>query len=52
VEKEDVFAMVGGIIVGADREVAERVESQKLPLVGPFTLSSSDPFSITHIPQL
>lgn len=48
VEKEDVFAMVGGIIVGADREVAERVESQKLPLVGPFTLSSSDPFSINE----
>ncbi len=48
VEKEDVFALVGGVIVGADREVAQRVEEQKIPLIGPFTLSSSDPFSINE----
>jgi ABC-type branched-subunit amino acid transport system substrate-binding protein len=48
VEEGDVFAMTGAVIAGADREVAQLVESKKIPLIGPLTLFSSDPFSLNE----
>lgn len=48
VEKERVFALVGSVIVGADREVAQWVESHKMPLVGPFGLMASDPLALNE----
>jgi ABC-type branched-subunit amino acid transport system substrate-binding protein len=42
-----VFALVGPVIAGADREIAEMAESEKMPLVGPFTLFSADPYTLS-----
>jgi ABC-type branched-subunit amino acid transport system substrate-binding protein len=43
IDKQDVFAVVGPVIVGADHEVAGLVESRKIPMIGPFTYVSPDP---------
>jgi ABC-type branched-subunit amino acid transport system substrate-binding protein len=42
-DEEKVFAMVGAVIAGADREMAELAEDKKVPLIGPFTFLSADP---------
>lgn len=47
VTEKEVFAMVGPVIAGADREIARLAESEKMPLVGPFTLFSKDPFTLS-----
>lgn len=45
--EDRVFAMVGPVIAGADREIAELAEEKKVPLIGPFTLFSKDPYSLS-----
>lgn len=37
-EREQVFAMAGAFIAGADKEVAALIEKEEVPLVGPWTL--------------
>ena len=48
VAEEDVFAVTGAVIAGADREVAQLMENKRIPLIGPITLFSSDPFSLNE----
>jgi ABC-type branched-subunit amino acid transport system substrate-binding protein len=48
IDKEKVFAMVGAVIAGADREIAELVEDKKVPLIGPLTFFSVDPFALNE----
>jgi ABC-type branched-subunit amino acid transport system substrate-binding protein len=38
VEREEVFAMAGAFIAGADKELASLIEKEEVPLVGPWTL--------------
>lgn len=40
---EKVFAIVGAVIAGADREMAELAQEKKVPLIGPFTFFPADP---------
>ena len=47
-EEENVFAMVGAVIAGADREIAELAEDKKVPLIGPFTFLSTDPNALNE----
>lgn len=47
ISDKTVFALVGAFIAGADREIAEMVEKGKIPLVGPFTLFSPDPYTLS-----
>ena len=42
-DEENVFAMVGAVITGTDREIAKLAEDKKVPLIGPFTFLSADP---------
>jgi ABC-type branched-subunit amino acid transport system substrate-binding protein len=46
IDTEKVFAMVGAVIAGADREVAALAEDKKVPLIGPLTFFSVDPFAL------
>lgn len=36
-QRESIFAMVGALIAGADKEVVSLLEGKEVPLVGPFT---------------
>jgi len=47
-DEEKVFAVVGAVIVGADREMAELAENRKIPLIGPITLFSADPYALNE----
>jgi ABC-type branched-subunit amino acid transport system substrate-binding protein len=47
-DEENVFAMVGAVIAGADREIAELAEDKKIPLIGPFTFLSADPNALNE----
>lgn len=47
-DEENVFAMVGAVIAGADREIAELAEDKKVPLIGPFTFLSADPNALNE----
>jgi ABC-type branched-subunit amino acid transport system substrate-binding protein len=47
-DKENVFAMVGAVIAGADREMAELAEDKKVPLIGPLTFFAADPFALNE----
>jgi len=47
-DEEKVFAVVGAVIAGADREMAEMAEKKKVPLIGPFTLFSADPYALNE----
>jgi ABC-type branched-subunit amino acid transport system substrate-binding protein len=47
-DKENVFAMVGAVIAGADREIADLAEDKKVPLIGPFTFLSTDPNALNE----
>jgi ABC-type branched-subunit amino acid transport system substrate-binding protein len=40
--KEEVFAVVGAFLAGADRELAGVFEELEVPLIGPFTLHPSE----------
>jgi len=42
-DKENVFAVVGAVIAGADREISKLAEDKKVPLIGPFSFFSADP---------
>jgi ABC-type branched-subunit amino acid transport system substrate-binding protein len=46
VEQEEVFAVVGAVIAGADRELAQLAEEKKVPLIGPLTILSSAPYAL------
>jgi len=37
IEEDQVFAIVGAFSAGADKEIASLMESEEVPLVGPFT---------------
>jgi ABC-type branched-subunit amino acid transport system substrate-binding protein len=39
-EREQVFALVGGVSAGADRELAALAAAEELPFVGPSTLTT------------
>jgi len=47
-DEEKVFAVVGAVIAGADREMAELAEKKKVPLIGPFTFLSADPYALNE----
>ncbi|MBW2705466.1 MAG: ABC transporter substrate-binding protein [Deltaproteobacteria bacterium] len=47
-DKENVFAVVGAVIAGADREMAAMAEDKKVPLIGPFTFFSADPDALNE----
>jgi ABC-type branched-subunit amino acid transport system substrate-binding protein len=48
IENEKVFAMVGAVIAGADREIAALAEDKKVPLIGPFSFFSADPDALNE----
>jgi ABC-type branched-subunit amino acid transport system substrate-binding protein len=47
-DKENVFAVVGAVIAGADRQIAELAENKKVPLIGPFSFFSADPDALNE----
>jgi ABC-type branched-subunit amino acid transport system substrate-binding protein len=47
-DKENVFAVVGAVIAGADRQIAELAEDKKIPLIGPFSFFSADPDALNE----
>jgi len=47
-DAENVFAVVGAVIAGADREMAELAEDKKIPLIGPFSFFSADPDALNE----
>lgn len=42
-DEEKVFAIVGAVTAGADREMAELAQEKKVPLIGPFTFFPAAP---------
>lgn len=42
----DVFALLSPVVAGADAEIGELVENDKVPVIGPLTLFSPDPYSL------
>jgi ABC-type branched-subunit amino acid transport system substrate-binding protein len=47
-DNENIFAVVGAVIAGADREMAELAEDKKVPLIGPFSFFSADPAALNE----
>jgi ABC-type branched-subunit amino acid transport system substrate-binding protein len=47
-DAENVFAMVGALIVGVDREMVKLAEEKKVPLIGPFTFFPADPHALNE----
>jgi ABC-type branched-subunit amino acid transport system substrate-binding protein len=47
-DKENVFAVVGAVIAGADRQIAGLAEDKKVPLIGPFSFFSADPAALNE----
>jgi ABC-type branched-subunit amino acid transport system substrate-binding protein len=47
-DNENIFAVVGAVIAGADREMAELAEDKKVPLIGPFSFFSADPDALNE----
>ena len=47
-DDEDVFAMVGAVIAGTDRQIAALAEDKKVPLIGPFSFFSADPDALNE----
>ncbi|MDH3797585.1 MAG: ABC transporter substrate-binding protein [Desulfobacterales bacterium] len=47
-DNENIFAVAGAVIAGADREMAELAEDKKVPLIGPFTFFSADPDALNE----
>ncbi|HWM91608.1 MAG TPA: ABC transporter substrate-binding protein [Thermoanaerobaculia bacterium] len=47
--KDEVFAVVGAFLAGADRELAEVFEEAEVPLVGPFTLHPRENRYVFHL---
>jgi ABC-type branched-subunit amino acid transport system substrate-binding protein len=46
-DNENVFAVVGAVIAGADQEIAGLAEDKKVPLIGPFTFFPA-PFGLNE----
>lgn len=47
--KEEVFAVVGAFLAGADRELAGVFEEAEVPLIGPFTLHPGEGRYVFHL---
>ena len=47
--KEEVFAVAGAFLAGADRELAEAFKELEVPLVGPFTLHPAENRYVFHL---
>lgn len=47
--KEEVFAVAGAFVAGADRELAAVFEELEIPLVGPFSLHPSENRYVFHL---
>lgn len=47
--KEEVFAVAGAFLAGADRELATAFEELEVPLVGPFSLHPSENRYVFHL---
>src|SRR5262249_3405183 len=48
IEEDQVFAMVGAFMAGADEAIAKQLEAEELPLVGPFTLFPQTNFPVNR----
>ncbi|HET9228136.1 MAG TPA: ABC transporter substrate-binding protein [Thermoanaerobaculia bacterium] len=48
-EKEEVFAVVGAFLAGADAELAKVFEEAEVPLVGPFSLHPGENRYVFHL---
>lgn len=48
IEEEEVFALVGALIAGADQEMASLIQGEEVPLVGPFTLFPEGSFLLNR----
>lgn len=42
----DVFAVLSPVVAGADVEIGELAQAERIPVIGPLTLFSPDPFSL------
>ena len=47
-DDENVFAMVGAVIAGTEREIAKLAEDKKVPLIGPLSFFSADPEALNE----
>jgi len=47
-DDENVFAMVGAVIAGTDRQIAALAEDKKVPLIGPLSFFSADPETLNE----
>jgi ABC-type branched-subunit amino acid transport system substrate-binding protein len=47
-EDKNIFAMVGAVIAGTDREIAKLAEQKNIPLIGPFSFFSADPEALNE----
>jgi ABC-type branched-subunit amino acid transport system substrate-binding protein len=48
IKDEQIFAMAGAFMAGADKEVAALMESEEVPLVGPLTLMAREEFPLNR----
>jgi ABC-type branched-subunit amino acid transport system substrate-binding protein len=46
VDEEDIFALVSPVVAGADQEIGELAEREGVPVIGPLTLFSPDPYTL------
>jgi ABC-type branched-subunit amino acid transport system substrate-binding protein len=42
----DVFAVLSPVVAGAEAEIVELAERERIPVIGPLTLFSPDPFTL------
>lgn len=48
IKEQQIFAMTGAFIAGAEREFAALMENEEVPLVGPFTLMPQSGFPVNR----
>jgi ABC-type branched-subunit amino acid transport system substrate-binding protein len=48
IDREEIFALVGAFIAGADKELVSLVEEKQVPLIGPATLYPETSFPINR----
>jgi len=46
VDEEEIFALVSPVVAGADQEIGELAEREGIPVIGPLTLFSPDPYTL------
>lgn len=46
VEEGEVFVLLSPVVAGADAEIGALAEDHRVPVIGPFTLFSPDPFTL------